>query len=133
MLIATKDKYIKYLSTSCYGKIHDYSLFKKLFSPKVKWIENHCVLVDSGFQGFGKDYQTKKLSLPQKRKKNGNLTENQKNDNNKVSQERIFVENSISGMKRYRMLVNKVRIHLIDLYDEIIGVCAGLWNFYLDN
>ncbi len=39
------------------------------------WFENHCVLVDSGFQGFGKDYQTQKLSLPQKRKKNSNLTE----------------------------------------------------------
>ena len=49
--------------------------------------------------------------------KNGNLTENQKNDNKKVSPERIFVENSIPGMKRYRMLVNKVRLHLIDLYD----------------
>lgn len=133
MLIATKDKYIKYLSSSCYGKIHDYSLFKQLFSPKLNGFENHCVLVDSGFQGFDKDYKTKKLSLPQKRKKNGNLTENQKNNNKKVSQERIFVENSISGMKRYRMLVNKVRVHLIDLYDEIIGVCAGLWNFYLDN
>ena len=133
MLITTKDKYIKYLSPSCYGKTPDYSLFKQLFAPKVNWFENHGVLVDSGFQGFGKDYQTQKLSLPQKRKKNGNLTENQKNDNKKVSQERIFVENSISGMKRYRILVNKIRFHLIDLYDEIIGVCAGLWNFYLDN
>jgi hypothetical protein len=73
MLIATKDKYIKYLSPSCYGKIPDYRFFKQLFAPKVKWFENHCILVDSGFQGFGKDYQTPKLSLPQKRKKNGNL------------------------------------------------------------
>ena len=54
ILIATKDKYIKYLSPSCYGKTHDYSSFKQLFSPKVKWFENGCVLVDSGFQGFGK-------------------------------------------------------------------------------
>ena len=46
-----------------------YSFFKQLFSPKVNWFENGCVLVDSGFQGFGKDYQTKKLFLPQKRKK----------------------------------------------------------------
>ena len=68
-MIATKDKYIKYLSPSCYGKTHDYRFFKQLFSPKVNWFENGCVLVDSGFQGFGKDYQTKKLFLPQKRKK----------------------------------------------------------------
>lgn len=70
MLIATKDKCIKYLSSSCYGKKHDYGFFKQLFNPKVNWFENHCVLVDSGFLGFDKDYKTKKLSLPQKRKKN---------------------------------------------------------------
>ena len=132
-MIATKDKYIKYLSPSCYGKTHDYSFFKQLFDPKVNWFENYCVLVDLGFQGFGKDYKTKKLFLPQKRKKNCDLTENQKNGNKKIAQERIFVENSISGMKRYRTLVNKIRLHTIDLYDEIIGVCAGLWNFYLAN
>ena len=133
MLIATKDKCIKYLSSSCYGKKHDYGFFKQLFNPKVNWFENHFVLVDSGFQGFDTDYKTKKLSLPQKRKKKCDLTENQKNGNKKIAQERIFVENSISGMKRYRTLVNKIRFHLIDLYDEIIGVCAGLWNFYLAN
>ncbi|NJO14959.1 MAG: transposase family protein, partial [Thioploca sp.] len=43
-----------------------------------------------------------------KRKKNGKLTKNQKNGNKKVAKERIFVENSISGMKRYRTLVNKL-------------------------
>jgi hypothetical protein len=60
MLIATKDKYIKYLS--CYGKKHDYGFFKQF--PRVNWFENH--FVDSGFQGS--DYKTKRL--PQKRKKN---------------------------------------------------------------
>lgn len=66
MLITTKDKCIKYLS--CYGKKHDYGFFKQLFNPKVNWFEDHWVFVDSG--GFDTDYKTKKLSLPQKRKKN---------------------------------------------------------------
>lgn len=34
-------------------------------------------------------------------------------------------------MKRYRMLSDRPRIHLIDLYDDMPAVCAGLWNFYL--
>lgn len=59
------------------------------------------------------------------------LTEEQKNDNRKIARERIFVENAICGMKRYRVLSNKLRTHLIDLYDLMLGVCAGLWNFYL--
>jgi hypothetical protein len=131
-LIATTDN-IKYLSPSCYGKTHDSSFVRQWFDPKVNGFENDGVLVDLGFQGFGKDYQTQKLFLPQQRKNNGKLTENPKNGNQKVAQERIFVENSISGMKRYRTLVNKIRFHIIDLYDEIIGVGAGLWNFYLYN
>ena len=104
-----------------------------MLSPKVNWFENYCVLVDSGFQSFGKDYKTKKLFLPQKRKKNCDSTENKKNGNKKIAQERIFVENSIFGMKRYRTLLNKLGSHLIDLYHEIIGIGAGLWNFYLSN
>jgi hypothetical protein len=24
-------------------------------------------------------------------------------------------------------------LHRIDFYDDILGVCAGLWNFYLAN
>jgi len=78
-------------------------------------------------------YKTKKLSLPHKRKKGGELTENQKNDNKKMAQQRIFVENAFSGMKRYKVLSNKIRTHLFDLYDSIIAICAGLWNFYLSN
>ena len=133
MVIATTNKYIKYLSPSCYGKAHDYGFFKQLFNPKVNWFERFHVLVDLGFLGFDKDYKTKKLSLPHKRKKNDELSEKQKNENKTIAQERILVENSICGLKRYRILTNKLRTHTIDLYDNILGVCAGLWNFYLSN
>ena len=50
-----------------------------------------------------------------------------------MASERINVEHSIGGIKRYRILSDRLRIHLIDLYDDILSVCAGLWNFYLAN
>ena len=112
MVIATTNKYIKYLSPSCYGKAHDYGFFKQLFNPKVNWFERFHVL---------------------NVKKNDELSEKQKNENKTIAQERILVENSICGLKRYRILTNKLRTHTIDLYDNILGVCAGLWNFYLSN
>ncbi len=46
---------------------------------------------------------------------------------------RIKVEHSIAGMKRYRILSDRLRIHLIDLYDDILALCVGLRNFYLTN
>lgn len=69
MVIATKEKYIKYLSPSHYGKIHDYRLLKPLFNPQVHWFEKYHILVDLGDLGFDKDYKTKELSLPHKRQK----------------------------------------------------------------
>jgi hypothetical protein len=39
------------------------------------------------------------------------------------------VEHSIGGMKRYRILSERLRMHDYEEYDLIIGVCAGLWNF----
>ncbi|MCV6637571.1 transposase family protein [Candidatus Albibeggiatoa sp. nov. NOAA] len=133
MIIAAKGKFIKYLSPSYSGKHHDYGLFKKLFDPKIDWFDKQHILVDLGFIGFAKDYKTKKLSLPNKRHKNTELTENQKNDNKNRASNRIFVEHAIGGMKRYRVLFNQLRTHTIDLYDLMLGVCAGLWNFYLSN
>gem|GEM_PF-2980693 len=54
-----------------------------------------------------------------------------KAENKSISSERIKVEHSIGGMKRYRILSERLRIHDFDLYDNILNVCAELWNFYL--
>jgi hypothetical protein len=45
-----------------------------------------------------------------------------------VSKARIYVENAICGMKRFRILVNAFRNRLDGFADAVIGVCAGLWN-----
>ena len=50
-----------------------------------------------------------------------------------MASERVNVEHSIGGMKRYRILSDRLRIHLIDFYDDVLGVCAGFWNCYLAN
>ncbi|WP_420825165.1 transposase family protein [Thiospirillum jenense] len=65
--------------------------------------------------------------------KNKLLTSEQKTTNKQLASERIFVEHSIAGLKRFRILSNRLRIHNFDLYDKILGVCAGLWNFNLAN
>jgi len=41
------------------------------------------------------------------------------------------VEHAIGGMKRFRVLINRSRIRKPKYKDDIIGVCAGLWNFKL--
>lgn len=132
MIISTKDKKIRYLSTVYVGKAHDYSILKEEFPPHQPWFENLEVRLDLGYQGFEKDYKCKKLHIPHKKSKKADLTETQKAENKAVSSERIKVEHSIGGMKRYRILSERLRVHDFDLYDDILSVCAGLWNFYLE-
>lgn len=133
MLISTKTKVIKYLSHCCYGKEHDFSLLKKEFPPNQPWFKNFNVKVDLGYLGIVKEYECQTISIPYKKSKNKPLTDEQKLENKKFASERIFIEHSISGLKRFRILSDRLRIHDIDLYDDILGVCAGLWNFYLAN
>lgn len=89
--------------------------------------------MDLGYLGFEKEYRYKKLFIPHKKPKKSELTGPQKAENKTVSSERITVEHSIGGMKRYRILSERLRVHDFDLYDDILNVCAGLWNFYLEH
>ena len=47
------------------------------------------------------------------------------------SQVRIFVEHAIGGMKRSNILVHGFRNRKEYFEDDVIGICAGLWNFIL--
>lgn len=95
------------------------------------------IRLDLGFQGFAGLYPCKKLFIPLKRKrvKKGDcneLSEEQKQRNKQQARQRVRIEHSIGGMKRYRILVNRLRMKCTELTDTIIGVCAGLWNFLLN-
>ncbi len=82
-----------------------------------------------GFLGVAKDYITKKIIMPLKKPKGKELSEEQQSANKEISRERVVIEHSIGGMKRYRILADRVRMHDWNLFDTIVGICAGLWNY----
>ena len=106
-------------------------MFKEEFPPAQDWFKDFQVRVDLGFLGIEKDYACKELLLPNKKKKKQELSTEQKNENKLLAGERIYVEHAIGGMKRYRILSDRLRVQDVNLYNVILGVCAGLWNFYL--
>lgn len=106
---------------------------KEEFPPDKNWFNDFNIMVDLGFIGIATDYVFKTIKIPHKKPIHSELSEAQKMENKAISSERIVVEHSIGGLKRYRILSDRLRIHLPDLYDEILLVCAGLWNFYLGN
>lgn len=87
--------------------------------------------LDLGFQGFEKLYPCKQLYLPHKKPRKQTLAEEQKTENTQQASQRIVIEHSIGGLKRYRFLSDRLRAREPQLYDSILGICAGLWNFSL--
>lgn len=113
------------------GSVHDFTLLKQLFSPDEPWFKGLTVRLDSGFQGFGKTYAYGKLFLPTKKPRGAELTKNNKFRNTQQARKRVVVEHSIGGLKRYRILSDRLRMHNLDQFDVALKVCAGLWNFCL--
>jgi hypothetical protein len=113
------------------GKAHDFSILKTELPPEKKWFAKFKIRLDLGYQGFRDEYECLELFIPHRKKRKGELNEEQKTENRKIAGKRIRVEHSISGLKRYRILSKRLRMHDFDLYNDIIGVCAGLWNFNL--
>lgn len=123
------------MSEAYHGRVHDYAMLKNEFDPKEgNWFENFELLVDLGFLGIKKDYAANvKMPTKKPRKEKKELTKEQKEYNKSVSQIRIKVEHSIGGLKRYRVLSDRLRMRNMARYNQTSGICAGLWNFILTN
>lgn len=131
LILANQARWILFLSLCWVGKTHDYRMFKEEFSPSAEWFKEHEVHVDLGFQGIARDYAGKAFSIPHKKPKQAVLTAEQKTENKARASQRVTVEHSICGLKRYRILSDRLRMHDLDLYNDVLEVCAGLWNFCL--
>jgi DDE superfamily endonuclease len=113
--------------------VHDFKLLKEEFPPEQNWFKHFKVRVDLGYLGIAQEYVCKTLSLPHKKRKQQELSAVQKWENRGFAQERVPVEHAIGGLKRYRILSERLRLHDFGLYNDVLGVCAGLWNFQLSH
>ena len=130
-MISNPGKRVLYLSHAYHGSCHDYKILKEEFDiEKGNWFDEHETYVDLGFVGIQKDYADN-VKIPKKRSKQTPLTEMDKENNRAMSKTRIKIENTIGGMKRYRIMSDRLRLKSTIKYNQIAGVCAGLWNFQL--
>jgi len=112
-------------------------MLRKEFPPEQPWFEDINILTDLGYQGIQKDYDGEQIEIPHKkpRKSKNNpkpeLTAEQKRYNYTMSSVRILIENAISGIKRFNILVHAFRNRKTGMEDEAIALGAGLWNFLL--
>ncbi len=103
-----ENKRVLVLTQAREGKLHD-----KKFHDQEKVVGNIPleipIEVDSGFQGIQNQYEN--ISIPHKKPKGGELTEQQKSENRNLSQSRVRCENAFAGVKRYGAVSQIYRNH----------------------
>jgi hypothetical protein len=106
------------------GRTHDFKLYKDEFGCGVaEWVK---LMGDSGFQrilDFHKNSET-----PKKKPKGGELTAEEKAENKRISQERIFIENVNACLKVFKILANKYR-NRRKRFGLRMSLICGIYNF----
>ena len=85
---------------------------------------------DTGFQGF--TLPDVHIVQPKKKPRGGELTEKEKENNRKIASGRIRVEHAISGIKRDRIVKDKLRNWKKGFSDLVMETCCGGHNFRLN-
>lgn len=123
LAISDEVGYVLFLSDSHEGKMHDKALWDEL---EVEPVEQN-LLADLGFQGIELTHQN--AILPFKKPKNGELTPAQKQINQVISRLRIRIEHAFSGIKRLKIIRNKIRLKSYEIREQMMRIATALHNF----
>jgi DDE superfamily endonuclease/Helix-turn-helix of DDE superfamily endonuclease len=128
-LAATDEqKRVLVLSRAREGKVHDKRLLDE--TEMAETIPDEiAIAVDLGFQGL--QNEVIHVHIPHKKPQGGSLSEDQKQENRELSQERVVCENAFAGVKRYRAVSEIYRNRVPDFDDHLMLTACGLWNLYL--
>lgn len=122
------DRQILVFSTAYPGKAHDKGILNS--EGWAEWIPDDVkIQADLGFQGLQNEYVN--IEIPHKKPKGGQLTDEQKAENQALARERVVGEHAFAGLKRYGIAAQVYRNRKENFDDRSIFTAAGLWNFYL--
>jgi hypothetical protein len=111
------------------GRRHDYDIYKENHPLVPKQVVN---IFDLGYLGVEKDFPKQLSSIPQRKKRNLNLSEEERCYNKDHSKRRIVIEHTICRLKKYRILAhvfrNKLRKH-----NKASDIVSGLVNYRIMN
>jgi hypothetical protein len=126
-VIIDDDCKIIFLTDTVEGKKHD----KKLADESDYTLPAGSILVqDTGFQGF--TLENVLILQPKKKPRGKTLSALSKAINQWISRLRIRIEHAIGGVKRYRIVKDKLRLWKKGIRDLIFETCCGLHNFRLN-
>lgn len=122
LAFADTDRYIHYLGDTFEGSVHDKAMWDEVsIAPS-----GINILVDLGFLGAEKDHQN--VILPYKNTKLKKLTKLQEQVNKGISSVRIRVEHAFAGVKRLKIVKEKINLRTNEIIDQVMLVAVGLHN-----
>ncbi len=127
LLVVNAQSQIMFLTPTCEGKKHD----KKVADEAhYRFPDGSTLYQDTGFQGFSLAGVT--ILQPQKKPRGQELTPEAKDANRLINKIRIRIEHAIGGVKRYRIVKDKIRNWKQGFRDKVMETCCGLHNFRLN-
>jgi hypothetical protein len=111
------------------GRRHDYSIYKENHPLTPKQVVN---VVDLGYLGIEKDFPEQLSSIPKRKKRNQELSDDHKNYNKNHSKKRIVIEHTICRLKKYSILADVFR-NKLKKYNKVSDIVSGLINYRIMN
>jgi hypothetical protein len=115
-----------FLSYTYNGKVHDKKIADSFAYPLP---EGSTLGQDLGFLGYL--LEDILILMPHKKPKGGELTEEQKLENQRISSLRVPVEHVLGSVKRCRIVGDVIRLWSGEIRDIVMEVCCSLHNFRL--
>jgi hypothetical protein len=123
LLVASEQGLVLYLSPTVEGSLHDKALADEL---ELEFVAGQRLLLDLGFLGYKpKDTQ---VFLPEKKPRKGQLSDHQKAYNKLLASIRVSVEHVMAGVKRVRIVKDKIRLKKNQIRDRVMYIACGLHN-----
>jgi DDE superfamily endonuclease len=126
LLVINETCHIGFLSHTYEGKASDQSMAELAGYPLPP---GSCLDQEKGFQGFFQKGIT--IFQSKKNPRGGELTPLEKATNRRISAIRIRMEHAIGGVKRARLVKDKIRLLKDGIRDSMMETCCGLHNFRL--
>lgn len=125
LAISDQRGYIEFISESYMGSVHDKTIWDQI---DIK-LHDHNLLADLGFTGIEKGCPN--VILPFKKPPKGELTSLKKQINQAIGSARVRIEHAFSGVKRLKIIRNKIRIKTSYARDLVFKIAVGLHNLRL--
>ena len=112
------------------GRRHDYDIYKKNHPVTPKEVVN---VFDLGYLGVEKDFPEQLSSLPKRKKRIIELSQEEEKETNKNhSKKRIVIEHAICRIKKFRIMGDVFR-NKLRKYNKVSDIVSGLVNYRIMN